>query len=72
MWEEHRLRVPENRVLRRIFYLRGRKGWKVGEDYIIRSLYTSPHIITISFITSPIWVPSVCISPLPPSIVGTR
>ena len=44
--EEHRLRVFENRVLRRIF---GRKRYKItggGENYIMRSLMIcAPHPI---------------------------
>jgi len=35
--EEHRLRVPGNRVLRRIFGCTRKKWWKVGEDCIMRS-----------------------------------
>jgi len=45
LWEERRLRVFENRVLRRIF---GPKGDEVtnGEDYIMRNLmFCTPHPI---------------------------
>jgi hypothetical protein len=35
--EEHRLRVCENRFLRRIFGPRGRKWWEAGERCIMRS-----------------------------------
>jgi hypothetical protein len=38
--EEHRLRVSENRVLRRIFATKGRKCREVGEDCIMRSFIT--------------------------------
>jgi hypothetical protein len=38
--EEHRLRVCENRVLRRIFEPKGRKWQEAGEDCIIRSFIT--------------------------------
>jgi hypothetical protein len=38
--EEHRLRVSENRVLRRIFGRRGRKWREAGEDFIMRSFIT--------------------------------
>jgi hypothetical protein len=31
------LKVSENKVLRGIFYLRGKKCKKAGEDYIMRS-----------------------------------
>jgi hypothetical protein len=44
--EEHRLRVTENRVLRRIFESRRDEvtgGWRNGENYITRSfiIYTT-------------------------------
>jgi hypothetical protein len=48
LWEEHRLRVFENRVLRRIF---GRKRdevtgeWRKLHSEKLRNLYSSPHII---------------------------
>jgi len=38
--DEHRLRVLENRALRRIFDLRRRKWQEAGEDYIMRSFIT--------------------------------
>jgi hypothetical protein len=38
--EEHRFRVPENKVLRRIFGLKWRKLQEAGEDYIMRSFVT--------------------------------
>jgi hypothetical protein len=38
--EEHRLRVFENRALRRIFRLRGRKWQEAREDCIMRSFIT--------------------------------
>jgi hypothetical protein len=34
------MRVFENRVLRRIFVLRGRKWREIGDDYIMRSFIT--------------------------------
>jgi hypothetical protein len=34
--EEHKLRVPENGVLRRIFGSKKEKWWEAGEDYIIK------------------------------------
>jgi hypothetical protein len=48
--EEHRLRVYENRVLRRMF---GRKGEEVSggcrrqHNEALRNLYASPHIIRV-------------------------
>jgi hypothetical protein len=38
--EEHRLRVFENRVLRRIFGPKGMKRQEVGENCIMRSFIT--------------------------------
>jgi hypothetical protein len=38
--EEHRLRVFENRVLRRIFELKREKWQEAGEDCIMRSFIT--------------------------------
>jgi hypothetical protein len=38
--EEHRLRVLENRVLRRYLSLRGRKWQETGEECIMRSFIT--------------------------------
>jgi hypothetical protein len=48
LWEEHRLRVSEKRVLRRIF---GPKrvevtgGWRKLHNAVLRNLYFSPIII---------------------------
>jgi hypothetical protein len=38
--EEQRLRVFENRLLRRILNLRGKKWREAGEDFIMRSFMT--------------------------------
>jgi hypothetical protein len=38
--EEHRLRVFENRVLRRIFGLKRNEGREVGGNYTVRNLIT--------------------------------
>jgi hypothetical protein len=46
--EEHRLRVFENRVLRRIFRLKRDKvtgGWRKLHNEELRDLYSSPSII---------------------------
>jgi hypothetical protein len=46
--EEHGLRVFENRVLRRIFGLKGdevTQGWKKLHNEELHSLYSSPSII---------------------------
>jgi hypothetical protein len=48
--EEHRLRVFENRVLRRIFGLKREElmgGWRKLHDEELRDLYSSPSIIRI-------------------------
>jgi hypothetical protein len=48
--EEHRLRVFENRVLRRIFGLKRDEGtgeWKKCHNEELRDLYSSPSIIRI-------------------------
>jgi hypothetical protein len=48
--EEHRLRVFENRVLRRIFGARRDEVTGNGENYIMRSfmiLYSSPNIVRV-------------------------
>jgi hypothetical protein len=48
--EEHRLRVFENRVLRRIFGLRRDEamgGWRKLHNKELCELYTSPNIIRI-------------------------
>jgi hypothetical protein len=48
--EKHRLRVFENRVLRRIFRLRGDEvtgGWRKLHNEELRDLYSSPNIIRI-------------------------
>jgi hypothetical protein len=37
LWEEHRLRVFEKRVLRKITGPKGMKGQEGGENYITRS-----------------------------------
>jgi hypothetical protein len=37
---EHRLRVFENRKLRRLFGPKEMKWWEVGENYIMRSFVT--------------------------------
>jgi hypothetical protein len=39
--EEHKLRVFENRVLKKYLELRGRKWWEAGEGCIMRSFITS-------------------------------
>jgi hypothetical protein len=49
--EEHRLRVFENRVLRRIFGPKkdeGMGGWEKLHNEELRDLYSSPNIITIT------------------------
>jgi hypothetical protein len=46
--EEHRLRVFENRVLRRLFGLKrdeGIEGWRKLHNEELHNLYTSPSII---------------------------
>jgi hypothetical protein len=46
--EEHRLRVFENRVLRRIFGPRRdevREGWRKLHNEVLRDMYSSPSII---------------------------
>jgi hypothetical protein len=48
--EELRLRVFENRVLRRIFGLKGDEvtgGWRKLHNEGLHDLYSSPNIITI-------------------------
>ena len=47
--EERRLRVSENRVLRRIFGLKRDEVTGSGENYIMRTLmtYSSPNIIRV-------------------------
>jgi hypothetical protein len=42
--EEHRLRVFENRVLRRIFGPK-REGWRKLHNEELRNLYSSPNVI---------------------------
>jgi hypothetical protein len=47
MWEEHRLRVPENRVLRRICGPKREKvagDWRRQHNEELHNLYASPHI----------------------------
>jgi hypothetical protein len=46
--EEHRLRVPENRVLRRIFGPKGDEvtgDWRKLHNEELHNLYSSPNII---------------------------
>jgi hypothetical protein len=46
--EEHRLRVFENRMLRRIFGPKKEEvvgGWRRLHDEVLHNLYTSPNII---------------------------
>jgi hypothetical protein len=47
--EEHRLRVSENRVLRRIFGPKGEEdgSWRKLHNDELHSLYSSPNIITV-------------------------
>jgi hypothetical protein len=47
--EEHRLRVFENRVLRRIFGPKREENgsWRKLHNYEIHSLYSSPNIVTV-------------------------
>jgi hypothetical protein len=50
LWEEHRLRVFENRVLRRIFGLKRDEvmgEWRKLHNRELRDLYSSPSIIRI-------------------------
>jgi hypothetical protein len=50
LWEEHRLRVFENRVLRRISGLRRDEmmgGWRKLHNEELRDLNSSPSIIRI-------------------------
>jgi hypothetical protein len=49
-WEGHRLRVFENRVLRRIFGPRMdevKGGWKKLHNDKLHNLYSSPNIVTM-------------------------
>jgi hypothetical protein len=49
--EEHRLRVFENRVLRRIFgpkRVEVRGGWRQLHDEELHSLYSSPSIVRMT------------------------
>jgi hypothetical protein len=43
--DEHRLRVLENRVLRRIFEQKGTGGWRKLHNEELNCLYSSPDII---------------------------
>jgi hypothetical protein len=46
--EEHRLRVFENRLLRRIFLpkrVEVTRGWRKLHDEVLRDLYSSPSIV---------------------------
>jgi hypothetical protein len=47
--EEHRLRVFENRVLRRIFGPKRDEGrsWRKLHNYKLHSLYSSPNIVRV-------------------------
>jgi hypothetical protein len=48
--EEHRLRVTENRVLRRTFGYKRKKvagGWRRLHNEELRNLYASPNIIKV-------------------------
>jgi hypothetical protein len=48
LWEEHRLRVFENRVLRRIFAPKGDKmtgDWRKLHNEELHNFYSSPNII---------------------------
>jgi hypothetical protein len=45
--EEHKLRVSENRVVRRILDMRERKLWEAGEDCITRSFIIYVHQILL-------------------------
>jgi hypothetical protein len=50
--EEHRLRVFENRVLRRIFgpkedEVTGRGGWRKVHNEELNDLYCSPNIVRV-------------------------
>jgi hypothetical protein len=50
-WEEHRLRVFENRVLRRIFGPKRKEvagDWRSLHDEKLHNLYASPNIIRIT------------------------
>jgi hypothetical protein len=49
-WEEHRLRVFENRLLRRIFGPKGDEvtgGWRKLHNEELHNLYSSPSIIRV-------------------------
>jgi hypothetical protein len=43
--EEHRLRVFENRVLRRIFGPKRDEGWRKLHNEELHNVYSSPNII---------------------------
>jgi hypothetical protein len=56
--EEHRLRVPENRMLRRIFGPKRDEvtgGWRKMHNEEIHNLYSSPSIIRIFKTTRMRW-----------------
>jgi hypothetical protein len=50
LWEEHKLRVFENRVLRRVFRPKRDElmgGWRKLHKEVLHDLYSSPSIIRI-------------------------
>jgi hypothetical protein len=50
LWEEHRLRVFENKALKRIFEPRRGEvagGWRRVHNEELHNLYTSPNIIWV-------------------------
>jgi hypothetical protein len=49
LWEEHRLRVFKNRVLRKIFRLKREKdgSWRKLHNDELHSLYSSPNIVRV-------------------------
>jgi hypothetical protein len=50
LWEEHRLRVIENRVLRRIFGPKRDEvtgGWRKLHNEKLHGLYSSPNIVRV-------------------------
>jgi hypothetical protein len=49
MWEERRLRVFENRILRRVFVPKGDENgkWRRLHNEVLHSLYRLPNIVKV-------------------------